>query len=262
VLDLVHGEYKTVRPLLARDDLHKLDAHTAALSDLEQRLRIGGMGGPVAMPGAACRVPPASLFEPTGNAYPGSPALYKANFEAMTRTVQAAFACDLTRVALLCVDEPLASDWGYTNGAWGSADAHDLLHKTSFNAGGTLKNNPDAMRAVQTLHQLEARQFVGMLDLLRQIPEADGKTLLDHTIVLWCSQIGEHGHDVDHLPWIIGGGSAAGFAPGRYLRYPRVGGKGVPHNNLFVSIAQAMGVTTSSFGNPAVCTGPLDRLRL
>ena len=86
--------------------------------------------------------------------------------------------------------------------------------------------------------------------------------MLDHTIVLWCSQIGEHGHEVDFLPWIMAGGSAVGFKPGRYLKYPRTNNKGAAHNNLFVSIAQAMGVNTNTFGNASVCTGPLDGLRV
>ena len=64
------------------------------------------------------------------------------------------------------------------------------------------------------------------------------------------------------LPWIMAGGSAVGFKPGRYLKYPRTNNKGAPHNNLFVSIAQAMGVNTNTFGNASVCTGPLDGLRV
>jgi hypothetical protein len=188
--------------------------------------------------------------------------MYKANFDAMSRLVQVAFACDLTRVALMGVGEPFGSDWGYTSGAWGTTDAHDLIHKTSYNDGGTLKGNADAMAAIMKLHQMEAQQYAALLDLLRQVPESDGKTMLDHTIVLWCSQIGEHGHAVDELPWVLGGGSAAGFTGGRFLKFARGSdGRGAPHNNLFVSIAQAMGVQTNTFGNASVCTGPLAGLR-
>jgi hypothetical protein len=31
----------------------------------------------------------------------------------------------------------------------------------------------------------------------------------------------------------------------------------VPHNNLLVSIANAMGTSITTFGNPAYCTGSL-----
>jgi hypothetical protein len=187
--------------------------------------------------------------------------MYKANFDANARMVQAAFACDLTRVVLMGLGEIPGSEWGYSSGKYGTTDAHDLIHKTSYNSAGILKGNPEAMKTVEALHQQECTQFAAMLDLLRQVPEADGKTMLDHTLVLWCSQIAEHGHDTNQLPWVLAGGSAVGFRPGRLLRYPRVGNKGASHSNLFVSLAQAMGVQTNTFGNPAVCTGPLDRLR-
>ena len=52
---------------------------------------------------------------------------------------------------------------------------------------------------------------------------------------------------------------------GRYVRYPRAKdmnlwptySTGPAHNDLFVSLANLMGVQTSTFGNPAVCKGPL-----
>ena len=51
---------------------------------------------------------------------------------------------------------------------------------------------------------------------------------------------------------------------GRYVMLPRktsktypVNSDGIPHNNLFVSLANLMGLPTTTFGNPSVCTGPL-----
>ncbi len=127
--------------------------------------------------------------------------------------------------------------------------------------GPSLAFAADAMKNITALHQYEAKQFMAVLDLLRSTPESDGKTMLDHTMVLWCSQIAEHGHELDRLPWILAGGSAAGFRGGRLLSLPRTGNKGVPHNNLFVSLAQGMGIQTNTFGNPRACTGPLEGLR-
>lgn len=260
VLDLVLSDFAAVSPKLSTAGRSKMDAHASAVRDLEKRLALGG--GPGSVVGTSCKDPTSAVVQGSGNKYPGDSVLYDKNLDSMSHLIQSAFACDLTRVALLDVAEPFGDEWGYTSGAWGTTDAHDLIHKTSYNNAGTLKTNADAMAAVTKLHQVEATQFAAMVNLLEQIPEADGKTMLDHTIVLWCSQIGEHGHDTDHLPWIMAGGSAVGFKPGRYLSYPRVNNKGAPHNNLFVSIAQAMGVSTNTFGNAAVCTGPLDRLRV
>jgi hypothetical protein len=259
VLDLVAADFTAIAPRLPAADRAKLDAHAQAVRDLEKRLALAPGGG--MSTGAACKDPGSGVLTGTGNAYPGTAAMYDANFASMSRLVQSAFACDLTRVALLSVGEPGGSEWGYTSGSWGTTDAHDLIHKTGYNGAGTLKGNADAMAAVIRLHQMECKQYLQMLDLLAAIPEADGTTMLDHTLVLWCSQIAEHGHDVDQLPWILAGGKAVGFTPGRYLRFDRVGGKGAPHNNLFVSLAQGMGLQTNTFGNASVCTGPLTGLR-
>jgi hypothetical protein len=262
VLDRVAREFGALSPGLSAAARRKLDAHASAVRDFEMRLRlVAGAGGTGSVVSTTCKDPGALSVQGTRNAWPGDSQLYQKNLDAMMHLVQMAFACDLTRVVLFAPGEPFGDTWGYTSGAWGTTDVHDLIHKTSYNGGGTLKGNADAMAAITRLHHVECRQFIQMLDLLRQVPESDGKSVLDHTIVLWCSQIAEHGHDLDYLPWVLAGGSQAGFRPGRYLKYSRVNGKGAPHNNLFVSIAQAMGVQTTTFGNSAVCTGPLERLR-
>lgn len=254
VLDFVLNDFDAIKPKLSLEQQAKLEAHASAVRDLEKSLQLGGG---TFTPGAGCADPTEAVAEGTGNSYPGTSAMFQANITAMSRLVQTAFACDLTRVALLCLADPFSDSFGYQSGAFGTTDAHDLIHKTSYNAAGSLKDNPDAMSAVTKWHNWEATQFVNLLALLRQIPEADGTTMLDHTIVLMCGQIAEHGHELDQLPWVIGGGSAVGFQGGRYLQFDRA-----PHNDLFVSLAQAMGVQTDSFGNPDVCTGPLPGLRV
>jgi len=257
VLDFVLNDFDAVKPKLSKAHLTKLDAHASAVRDLEKSLMLGNGGsGGTFTPGAGCADPTATVTAGSGNAYPGSAAMHAANIKSMSKLVTSAFACDLTRVALMCVNDPYSSDIGYVSGSNGTTDAHDLIHKTSYNGAGTLKDNPNAMATVTKWHQWEAQQYVNLLEMLRQVPEADGSTMLDHTVVLLCGQIGEHGHALDALPWVVGGGSAAGFKTGRFLKYNKA-----PHNNLFVSIAQAMGVQTNTFGNAAVCTGPLAGLR-
>ena len=255
VLDFVLTDFDAVKPTLSKEHQTKLQAHQDAVRDLERSLSLGAGG--TFTPGAACADPTANVTVGARNAYPGTSTILKANIASMSKLVQSAFACDLTRVALMCLADPFGDLIGYQSGSNGTTDAHDLVHKTSYNNAGTLKANPSAMATVAKWHQWEAQQFANMLELLRQVPEADGSTMLDHTVVLLCGQIGEHGHELTALPWVVGGGSAVGFKGGRYMQYTKA-----PHNNLFVSIAQAMGVQTQTFGNAAVCTGPLAGLRV
>ncbi|MBC7658542.1 MAG: hypothetical protein H7249_02450, partial [Chitinophagaceae bacterium] len=54
----------------------------------------------------------------------------------------------------------------------------------------------------------------------------------------------------------LAGGAGGALKMGRYLNY-----KGLPHNNLLVSLANAMGLSDiKTFGIPGVCTGPLANL--
>jgi hypothetical protein len=54
------------------------------------------------------------------------------------------------------------------------------------------------------------------------------------------------------MHYLLAGSCGGTFKTGRYLDF-----KGDPHNNLLVSLCQAMDVDVSTFGNPAYCTGPL-----
>jgi hypothetical protein len=52
-------------------------------------------------------------------------------------------------------------------------------------------------------------------------------------------------------------GSAGGhFKTGRYLTFP----DGTPHNKLHVSLQNAYGIDSDTFGNPDFGTGPLGGL--
>jgi hypothetical protein len=62
------------------------------------------------------------------------------------------------------------------------------------------------------------------------------------------------------LPWILAGKGGGAFRPGRFIRFSRPNDRGPSHNNLFVSLANYMGVNVTSFGNRDVCTGPLSEL--
>ncbi|MDX2019404.1 MAG: DUF1552 domain-containing protein [Deltaproteobacteria bacterium] len=242
-IDLALSDFAALTPRLGKTERDKLQAHADIVSDLGKRLSI--------TQGASCSAPTKASVRS------GS---YNADVAGFARLIQGAFACDLTRVALLFSRGPTEApaDWGYVPGAWGTTDDHDHEHKTGY--AGSLRDHPEAMACSVRRHQIESRELSDMLALLDATPESDGGTVLDHTIVLFCPNMGDHGHAVDQMPWVLFTGKSTGIRTGRYMRFARTGGRGMPHNNLFVSIAQAMGVRTQTFGNPTVCTGPIPGL--
>jgi hypothetical protein len=99
--------------------------------------------------------------------------------------VTAAFSRDLTRVATIHMPThyDLESTIGYTGGIFGTSDSRDLTHKTN-NASAPLWNDPAAMAMIKKVRITQAQRFRSLIDHLDAVPETDGTTLLDHTVVL------------------------------------------------------------------------------
>jgi hypothetical protein len=273
VADAVRAEFQALSPNLASADRVKLDAHLSAVHDLEQRLALG--------PSATCQKPDQSSIDSLDAIYRnvnrspvGLADAYRAIADGNIRLAVTALQCDLTRVAKLSFGILPDNVIGYTPGAYDSFDSHDLTHKIADPLSAQ-SQIPQAVQVIKNVHLEHAKRFAQLLQLLQAVPESDGQTLLDHTIVVWCSELAEGGHNLRGLPWIIAGGGGGTVRTRRYLKLPRVQDPnmpppdprlpnsayastvGVPHNNLFVALANAMDVPITTFGNPAACTGAL-----
>ena len=91
---------------------------------------------------------------------------------------------------------------------------------------------------------------------MKDFREGSG-TMLDNVLLMWGNQLGRgNSHSLNDAPFILLGQAGGYFKTGRFLRYQ---GK-APHNNLLVSIMNAMGVPDQTFGQPDWCTGPLKEL--
>jgi hypothetical protein len=91
-----------------------------------------------------------------------------------------------------------------------------------------------------------------LLAKLRGTPE-EGGTLLDHTMVMFGSDLGNgSSHDNRNLPIILAGG---GFAHGRHLAFDRDSNYPLP--NLFVTMLQQLGLEIDRF---ASSTGTMSEL--
>ena len=119
------------------------------------------------------------------------------------------------------------------------------------------------------------------------MPESDGTTMLDNTLVLWVREMshGNHGHE--HYNTVMLGNVGGYFNTGRYIKYPqnlpnpwhrnyRNEFTGTPYSHYLVSILQAFGLEQDSVGGivsrdgsaphasaaaTVDLTGPLPRLR-
>jgi hypothetical protein len=245
VLDFVSKQFGALGPKLGKADRAKLEAHADIVRDLETRLSIGAQRTCTApMLGAsASRSDYTNYYQSTGDSF--------------MRLIQAAFACDLTRVVTFNMEAIPDGLSGYTS-KFGTTDMHDLIHKVAQKSD-PLSKNVDAVAVVKKFHTEYAKQFAKLLGYLAAIPESDGTTALNHTIVLWCGEIAEGNHDLHMLPWLIAGQGGGSIKTGRFLQVPR-SPKARGHNDLFVALANAMGSPISTFGAASVCQGALPGL--
>lgn len=82
---------------------------------------------------------------------------------------------------------------------------------------------------------------------MRSIPEGDG-TLLDNSMILFGSELGQGGsHIVHNLPLILAGGAGGALKTGRHIKTPAH----TPMANLLVEVLNRMqlGEDVKSFGN-------------
>lgn len=102
-------------------------------------------------------------------------------------------------------------------------------------------------RGLLTIEQFQMAQLARFLDKLTKRIEPDGATLLERTIVLFGSGMGNgSSHSNKDLPVLVAGG---GFRHGEHKKYPTEANRRVPLTNLYTTLLQRCGVEIPKFNN-------------
>lgn len=230
VLDFVESDLQKLQTKLGKDEWERLEAHVESIRDVEKRLE---------MPTQTCEAPTLpTLDHKKAENYP---AVSKLQLDMLA----AAFACDLTRFATVLFG-------GGTSGKrfpWlGFEDRH---HELSH--AGT--SDTVARGKLVKINAWYAEQVAHLLAKLDSIPEGTG-TVLDNTVVLWGGELSVgNNHSRKGMNWVLAGSAGGTFRTGRLVSY-----SGASHNDLLVSLANAMGHPIQSFGLAKHCSGPLPKL--
>jgi hypothetical protein len=216
-----------------------VDAHLESVRDIERRL------APAAPPAASCAAPAmGQRLDPTVNE--NMPAIGKLQMDLLAT----ALACDHTRVATL--------QWTHAE----SIQSFPWLgvtgqHHVMSHAGD---GDAAAQESLTKINVWYAEQLRYLLEKLAAVREGD-RTLLDNTVVVWMNEVGKgNNHAHRDLPFLLAGSCGGAFRTGRFVDFMANGASGFPHNNLLVSLAQAMGLQDTTFGDPQHCTGALPSL--
>jgi Protein of unknown function (DUF1552) len=232
VLDYAQGSLGALSGRIGADDRVRVQQHLNSVQQIEKQL--------LAQTGA-CSAPTVMQTDRTKVA--NYPAIGKAQMDLLV----ASLACDQTRIASL---------------QWSHSVSDIPMPWLSISTGHhTLSHDADTDTASQTslvqINTWYAQQFAYLLQGLDAVTESDGTTLLDNCLVVWINELAKGNiHSHQPLPVVIAGSAGGALRTGRLVTYsPQQ-----PHNNLLVSIANAMGTSITTFGNPAYCTGPISNL--
>jgi hypothetical protein len=226
ILDTVLGQANKLHRELGRHDQEKLDEYLSAVRDLEGRL--------VQNEEWAQRPKPKVDASPPTDIQSRTDAIGK--MKLMQDLVVLALQTDSTRTITLRLNgmnqvpeiEGVSHDW------------HQLSHHGL---------DPAKIEELKVIEVAEFRALADFLTKLKGVQE-NGRPLLDSTAVLFGSNLGNaSAHDTKNLPLLLAGG---GYKHGRHIA---VDPQKQVFSNLFVSLAQRMGVEAEKFG---FSTGILD----
>ena len=217
ILDSVLEDANRLSKHVNREDKEKLDEYFSSIRDVEKRLQARKKWANEPKPKAPFEKPSNS------NTVEDLPMLYE--------LIALALQTDSTRVATLEIGgcflpQHLGIDKSY----------HSMSHHG---------NDEETIAHLVTLETYQIEQFNTFLTRLNSIKDGD-KTLLDSTAVIFGSGMGSgHSHTNSDLPIILAGG---GYRHGEFRQVEGKGINKVPLCNLYLEMAQRMGIESETFG--------------
>jgi hypothetical protein len=287
VLDFVSGGLTTLQNQVPKSELPKIQAHLAAIRQLEQIVPLSAPS--LCMPPMA----PATTATPAGTWLSPTPdglsSLNEAGgfegefapldqqtypmWQQHKEIIKTMFQCDLTRVvsftfgygdssihfANVLSAPPLAGAYLDLNG--NPIQDADSDHDISENQG---TDPTDAQYIIDKYYCDRTAELLAEMDATKDV---DGNTLLDNTLVIFWSEVsnGNAKGAVD-MPVVLFGGKFLKMNGGSFLTLSNttqtpaedVSRPDPPYmSDLWVTIAQAWGYNLAAFGDPSWNTGPI-----
>ena len=236
VLDFASGSLGRLSQRAPVEQRPKLEAHLAAVRELERALDAQ----------APCTTTASSVQNAVAAADPIQIDDHHGEIGlAQLEIIKGAFQCDLTRVATFM----WAAGNSHVNFSRILPGVENAGHHAITHVG--VNRDEDETR----IHEWYCQKLAGFLRSMSETPDGDGTSLLDNTVVVIWSEITLGKHTFDNVPIQVFGGTGTGLQGGRVLDF---GGRST--NDLWLSIAHALGIPLDGFGDPDRFTGPLPGL--
>lgn len=215
ILDAVHEQAKQLRRGLGKLDQQKLDEYFTYVREVERR--IGMAGGWVDRP------------KPKVEMEPPQDGPFTQSLDDFYELLALAIQTDSTRVAVLEIPGVIDTQNLGLNGGY-----HGFSHHGKAEV---------LQRGLLVIEKFQTTAFAKFLDRLATMQDSDGARMLDRTMVLFGSGMGNgSSHSNKDLPILLAGG---GFRHGEHKEYPT--GRKVPLCNLYTTMLQRFGVEIERF---------------
>ena len=214
ILDFVVEDARDMQRRLNPQDKDKLDQYLTGVRELEGRIqRAEKLGDPK---------------DPKQETPSGIPATYAEHIQVMFDILLLAFQTDSTRIATML----LAHDG--SNRSFAEIGVPEGHHDLSHHG-----NNEEKIQKIADIDLWYAKQFAGFVEKLRNTKDVDGQSLLHNSMILYGGGNADgNRHTHVNLPIVLAGAGGGTLSAGRYVKHGSV-----PTSNLFLSMADRMGVT-------------------
>ncbi|MFZ5896080.1 MAG: DUF1552 domain-containing protein [Myxococcota bacterium] len=234
VLDYAAQDLKDLSARLGPNERKKLDAHTSALREYENRLSASLMSG-----GLACARPEALPAGLDVTLEDNVPILA----DLMLDLVSVALGCNLTRIVTfqlgLC-----GNQWRYR---WLGIDRDS--HEEIAHADTADGSNVLVMEYMTQISRWACERVTRLAKNLDALVETDG-TALDNSLIIWANENGTGFHNMDNLPMVL-----LGRARGKLQKAGLLDVGKNSHHQLNTSVLRLMGVSADGYGDRPTCGG-------
>jgi len=218
VLDFVLDDAKGLQNQVSSTDKRKMDEYMTTIREIETRLNRTEPETPI--PAGAVRPEQKSREFPV-------------HVKLMIDMMVLAFQADLTRV----ITFPFTNELSAMKYPWCGADV--THHGTSHHM-----NNPEKVELITKIQVFHMQQFAYLLQKLDAIKEGTS-SVLDNSLIAYGSGVSDGDrHNHDNLPFILVGKGGGTVATGQHVKVNRV-----PINNMWLAMAERMGVKADKFGD-------------
>jgi hypothetical protein len=230
ILDSLTASLSRLRGTLGAADRARLDDYQENVRAIERRLQIAMKASVVA---------PENIEVPVG-----VPQTFDEHIKLQFDLLALAFEADITRVGTLLFARDLTGRT-YPASEAPTSGFHGVSHHGE---------DPRRILDLAKINKYHAAMVAHLASNLASKKEGDG-TLLDHSMILFGSNMGNSNQHVHHdVPHILVGGANGKLKGGRHLAYPS---KTVPTGNLLLSILEKFDIHQDSIGDS---TGRLEAL--